>query len=194
MNMPKIAVTISIIAAVSGLLLPIPAGATDTNETVTESHTDYGQQAALVESNGEWARQYATEMLEQFPKLQTNPYAVLVSFTQAASSNDINDLLTEIGAGVVDYFPDSDMYLVETVAGNINAKNYLSQSDLIEFVEFDRVIRADSISNDPRIDELWGLTGDHGIRAGDAWAVSTSLNEVVVAVIDSGVDINHPLE
>lgn len=190
--MPKIAVTISIIAAVSGLLLPIPAGATDTNETVTEFHTDYGQQAALVESNGEWARQYATEMLEQFPKLQTNPYAVLVSFTQAASSNDINDLLTEIGAGVVDYFPDSDMYLVETVTGNINAKNYLSQSDLIEFVEFDRVIRADSISNDPRIDELWGLTGAHGIRAGDAWAVSTSLNEVVVAVIDSGVDINHP--
>ena len=190
--MPKIAVTISIIAAVSGLLLPIPAGATDTNETVTESNTEYGHQAALVESNGEWARQYATEMLEQFPKLQTNPYAVLVSFTQAASSNDINDLLTEIGAGVVDYFPDSDMYLVETVAGNINAKNYLSQSDLIEFVEFDRVIRADSISNDPRIDELWGLNGDHGIRAGDAWAISTSLNEVVVAVIDSGVDINHP--
>ena len=190
--MSKIAVTISIIAAVSGLLLSIPAGATDTSESVTESHTEYGHQEALVESNGEWARQYAVEMLEQFPKLQTNPYAVLVSFTQAASSNDINDLLTEISAGVVDYFPDSDMYLVETVEGNINAKNYLSQSDLIEFVEFDRVIRADNISNDPRIDELWGLTGDHGIRAGDAWAIATSLNEVVVAVIDSGVDINHP--
>ena len=123
--MSKIAVTISIIAAVSGLLLSIPAGATDTSESVTESHTEYGHQEALVESNGEWARQYAVEMLEQFPKLQTNPYAVLVSFTQAASSNDINDLLTEISAGVVDYFPDSNMYLVETVEGNINAKNYI---------------------------------------------------------------------
>ena len=66
--MSKIAVTISIIAVVFGLLLPIPAGAIDTNESVTESHTEYGHQASLVESNGEWARQYATEMLEKHYK------------------------------------------------------------------------------------------------------------------------------
>ena len=190
--MPKIAVSISIIAAVSGLLMPIPAQATETNESVSEFDTEYEHQTTLIESNGKWARQYAIEMLEQYPKLQTNPYAVLVSFTQEASPNDINELIGEIGAGVVDYFPDSGMYLLETVEGNINARNYLSQSDLIEFVEFDRVIRADNISNDPRVDELWGLTGDHGIRAEDAWAISTSANEVIVAVIDSGVDIDHP--
>ncbi|MBF81998.1 MAG: hypothetical protein CL522_01130 [Actinobacteria bacterium] len=190
--MPKIAVSISIIAAVSGLLMPIPAQATDTNESVSEFDTEYEHQTTLIESNGKWARQYAIEMLEQYPKLQTNPYAVLVSFTQEASPNDINELIGEIGAGVVDYFPDSGMYLLETVEGNINARNYLSQSDLIEFVEFDRVIRADNISNDPRVDELWGLTGDHGISAEDAWAISTSANEVIVAVIDSGVDIDHP--
>ena len=191
-DMPKIAVTITIIAAVSGLLMPIPAGAINTIQPASEFDHAYDQQTTIVESNGKWARQYAIEMLEQYPKLETNPYAVLVSFTQQASPNEINGLLEEIGAGVVDYFPDSDMYLVETVEGNINAKNYLSQSDLVKFVEFDQVIRADTISNDPRVDELWGLSGDHGIRAGDAWAISTSATEVVVAVIDSGVDIDHP--
>ena len=36
------------------------------------------------------------------------------------------------------------------------------------------------------------LAGRTGSRAGTAWQISSSADEVVVAVIDSGVDVSHP--
>ena len=179
-------------AIVASFLFSAPSGAADVAELFEEGRSDPGNQDSLVVSDGIWAREYANEMLERFPKLQTNPYAVLVGFSPESTNDEINELLNEIGAGVVEHFSETNMYLIETVEGNINAKNYLSNSELVTFVEFDQVIRADDISNDPRIGELWGLTGSHGVEASSAWAISSSANEVVVAVIDSGVDVTHP--
>lgn len=53
--------------------------------------------------------------------------------------------------------------------------------------------------NDPRFGELWGLhnvgqaggTVDADIDALGAWDITTGSSEVVVAVIDTGVDYNH---
>ncbi len=185
----KLAVMITAASMVSSVLFAPSAGAVDIPQTF---QGDSETVMSLTQSEGQWARQYAAEMLEKYPKLQTNPYAVLAKFTSDASTSEINQLLSEIGATVVDHFPHTNMYLLETVEGNINAKNFLSASDLIDFVEFDQVIRADNISNDPRIGELWGLIGNNGINASGAWNISSSASEVVVAVIDSGVDITHP--
>lgn len=57
-----------------------------------------------------------------------------------------------------------------------------------------------STPNDPKFTELWGLsnTGQNGgtvdadIDAPEAWSITTGSNDVVVAVIDSGVDYTHP--
>ncbi len=43
--------------------------------------------------------------------------------------------------------------------------------------------------NDPRFGDQWGLTQ---IGAQCAWAVTTGSADVTVAVVDSGVDMNHP--
>ena len=138
----KLAVMITAASMVSSLLFAPSAVAVDIAQTVqSDSDTAMG----LTESEGQWAREYAAEMLEKYPKLQTNPYAVLAKFTSGASTSEINQLLSEIGATVVDHFPHTNMYLLETVEGNINAKNFFSASDLIDFVEFDQVIRADNI-------------------------------------------------
>jgi subtilisin family serine protease len=46
--------------------------------------------------------------------------------------------------------------------------------------------------NDPLYDQLWGLHGEHGIGIERAWAHSDgSDRDIVVAVIDSGVDCDH---
>lgn len=42
--------------------------------------------------------------------------------------------------------------------------------------------------NDPRFGELWGL---QKIQAREAWGLSTGSPQVVVAVIDTGIDYNH---
>ncbi len=43
--------------------------------------------------------------------------------------------------------------------------------------------------NDPELYDLWGMGA---IRAPEAWTVSTGSDDVYVAVIDSGVDYEHP--
>lgn len=43
--------------------------------------------------------------------------------------------------------------------------------------------------NDSRINDQWGL---YGISATQAWQYSTGSKSVVVAIIDSGIDLNHP--
>lgn len=57
----------------------------------------------------------------------------------------------------------------------------------------------DAIPSDPRLGELWGLdnvgqnggTPDDDIDAPEAWDITTGSSDVVVAVIDSGAQLNH---
>lgn len=57
-----------------------------------------------------------------------------------------------------------------------------------------------TIPNDPRFSELWGLnntgqsggTPDADIDAPEAWDISTDGSNIIVAVIDTGVDYTHP--
>ncbi len=70
----------------------------------------------------------------------------------------------------------------------------------VDYVEPNYLVQAELAPNDPRYVELWGLnnTGQTGgtsgadIDAERAWNVSTGSHDVVVAVIDTGVDCNHP--
>ncbi len=46
--------------------------------------------------------------------------------------------------------------------------------------------------SDPLMTSLWGLDSASGINATGAWEVSTGSEDVVVAVIDTGIDYTHP--
>lgn len=56
------------------------------------------------------------------------------------------------------------------------------------------------LPNDPSFSSLWGLhntgqsggTGDADIDAPEAWSITTGSPGVIVAVVDTGVDYNHP--
>lgn len=47
--------------------------------------------------------------------------------------------------------------------------------------------------NDPRFDDLWGLhsSADAGIDAVAAWDIQTGSRDIIVAIIDTGIDYNH---
>ena len=53
-------------------------------------------------------------------------------------------------------------------------------------------IRTSAVPNDPRMGEVWGLAAEGGIDAPGAWDYSTGSEQTVVAVIDTGIDYNHP--
>jgi hypothetical protein len=67
-------------------------------------------------------------------------------------------------------------------------------------LEPDRIITSAALPNDPSFSRLWGLhnTGqtsgviDADIDAAEAWNVTTGSREVVVGVIDTGIDYRHP--
>jgi len=70
----------------------------------------------------------------------------------------------------------------------------------VELVEPNYVVSIVQTPDDPSYSSLWGLhnlgqtggTQDADIDAPEAWDLSTGSSSVIVAVIDSGVDYNHP--
>lgn len=74
----------------------------------------------------------------------------------------------------------------------------LAADPRIEYAEPNRIVKTQTVSNDPYFStsgawgqdypDLWGL---HSIQAEQAWEISEGAG-VVVAVIDTGVDYNHP--
>ncbi|WP_051633461.1 S8 family serine peptidase [Bacillus sp. UNC41MFS5] len=79
----------------------------------------------------------------------------------------------------------------------------LNASPQVEYAEPNYILKPDAVS-DPKFGQLWGLKntgqpifgipGKAGIDIGAeaAWAVTKGSTSVVIAVIDTGVDINHP--
>lgn len=85
--------------------------------------------------------------------------------------------------------------------GNVRAViNRLSRSPFVEYAEVDyRITRSQVIPNDTFFQYIWGLrnTGQDGgtagidIRATQAWSVTTGSSDVVIAVLDTGTQLNH---
>ena len=62
----------------------------------------------------------------------------------------------------------------------------------VEAVEPNHPVALSYTPNDPRLPELHGLLGGKGIRAEQAWDVTTGDPAKVIAVVDTGVDYTHP--
>ena len=80
-----------------------------------------------------------------------------------------------------------DAFDLHTVEARIAA--YARHSLVTAFAEPDFVVRrADTVPNDPRFGELWGM---QAIDCPAAWDITTGAGSVVVGIIDSGVNMNH---
>ncbi|MFN3652489.1 MAG: S8 family serine peptidase [Armatimonadota bacterium] len=70
----------------------------------------------------------------------------------------------------------------------------LRRNPAVRVAEPSYLLRTSLVPNDPNFSSLWGLhnASDTDIDAPEAWNRTTGSDQVVVAVIDSGVDYNHP--
>ncbi|NJD07088.1 MAG: hypothetical protein FIA97_11425 [Methylococcaceae bacterium] len=92
-------------------------------------------------------------------------------------------------------------HVVETRHDVGKAIDALYRSGAVEYAEADYQVHAIAVPNDPNFGVLWGLdnTGQSGGLAGAdidapaAWDLRTATDKrTVIAVLDSGVDYNHP--
>ncbi len=82
--------------------------------------------------------------------------------------------------------------LVSSAMDTQSLISYLDTLDFVRAAEPNYRIYPDSISNDPYVDIQWGLGGENGTHPEALWSSSLSPDEMIVAVIDTGIDYNNP--
>lgn len=108
------------------------------------------------------------------------------------NADEIDDNYKSLLSGRLAKFKISGMSTKEAIAR-------LKSHQAIEYVEPDYQVSIAGTPDDPRFDELWGLnnegqtggTADADIDAVEAWDISTGSRDVVVGVIDTGIDYSH---
>ena len=128
----------------------------------------------------------------------------------AALASELAGLLSESGNdhAVVSVLPDSefsdgvgDSHLLTAVDINVaRVVQQLEKLDAIVFAEPNYHVSIGLFPDDSQFSDLWGMhntgqtsgTDDADIDAPEAWEVETGTHQIVVGVIDTGVDYSHP--
>lgn len=97
--------------------------------------------------------------------------------------------LSRIQGRVAANFSAVGVQLIETPFGVEQAIAALKRSDAVEYAEPDYPVRIMEAPNDGYFSSLRGL---QNIGAPSAWDIKTDAGNVIVGVIDTGVDYNHP--
>jgi subtilisin family serine protease len=131
------------------------------------------------------------------PNLAPDPsLTLLVGFAPGIVEATAQAAIRSVGARQVESFPDGSIG-VELGSG-ANAASALKQLDAnpaVRYAEIDGTVHAASVyPNDPLFPQLWGLNQANNIDidAPEAWSVTTGTSATIVAVLDTGLDLNNP--
>ncbi|MGZ3748060.1 MAG: S8 family serine peptidase [Pseudobdellovibrionaceae bacterium] len=131
------------------------------------------------------------------------PNQLIVKFKNTSDKSIQNSFLQRMNAQVVQQFKSNGAVLIQlpntVIQKNPQALELLAEkisaSSEIEYVEPNWILHSTAVPNDPLYDELYALnktaSRSADIFAQEAWSKTTGSRDVLVAVIDSGVDYNH---
>ena len=153
------------------------------------------------------AQQALVQAIESDPKLVYNPVSIIVKYDGEAETPARLAALSFVGGTPIldwEYLPDTQ--LVQVGVDPVIAVATLNSGLVpgIEYAELDWIVHTAVTPNDSMYTSLWGMhntgqsvNGDPGINdadidAAEAWDTFTGDPNFVIAVIDSGIDRNHP--
>ena len=118
----------------------------------------------------------------------------IVQFRQVAKASGISIMSEATALGI------SPAQIVGSIPGDRLIAVRLSDQQLaelkgrseVELIEPDHLISVQYTPNDPLLSSLYGLIGSKGIQATNAWDTTKGDPDAIVAVIDTGIDYNHP--
>lgn len=125
---------------------------------------------------------------------------LLVKFHEGATNAQIKKMLTSVGAETLHKFKYLKLRKIRIPEAQLHrARVVLSRRVEVAYAEFNYYRYFDLVPDDTMYTDMWGLentgqtggTVDADIDAEDAWDISTGHGDVVVAVIDSGIDLDH---
>jgi subtilisin family serine protease len=136
----------------------------------------------------------------QTPKYR--PDKVLVRFRPGVQRNAMQAAHDQINAKVLSEPAIVDRLHVVQLGGDITLESALRKyrgNNNVLYAEPDYLVHASGVPNDPQFALQWNMqnTGQSGgtagadIHATQAWGISTGSPNVVVAVLDTGVDYSH---
>jgi len=135
------------------------------------------------------------------------PGELLVGFRSSSSPTQMDAALDHSDVSVAQDLARTHTKLVRVPdsASLASAMDHLRRQPGVQFVEPNYIYHEDvTTANDPSFPSLWGLnntgqsvngvagTFDADIDAPEAWDITTGSTNVVVAIVDSGIDYNHP--
>ncbi len=134
------------------------------------------------------------------------PGQYLVQLKSQIQIQNYKNLSQTLGAQVLRKIPNTNILVVQkgSVELTTTAISQLSENPMVELVEPNYIYRVEMSPNDPFFGKLWGMqntgqsdgktngTAGIDIDAVRAWDITQGSSEVVVAVIDTGIDYTHP--
>lgn len=126
------------------------------------------------------------------PEAVPNEYIVKLKESRISLLQDKVSMGRLLGGIVTSTFVDEPDLLV--LKSEIDPK-VINANPLVEFAEPNYYYYINATPDDPMFNQTWGLKNNDGgpdINAERAWDITTGNKEVVVAVVDTGIDINHP--
>jgi thermitase len=142
------------------------------------------------------------------PRIESVPGEYIVRLKQGQMQlKSIEALSQDLGSFVKSTIPSQNIVVIKRPVFEIqsSAIQALRQNNLVDIIEPNFIYHMNRVPNDPKILQLWGLqnsgqkdsdgtVGKVGmdINAEKAWDIQTGSKKTIVAVIDTGVDYNHP--
>jgi len=130
------------------------------------------------------------------PTVQAGPEIrsgeILVKFEAGVSSLAIETTNQNLGVSVIEMISEFNLYRLRipeetTIAEMIELYQHTAG---VAYAEPNYIAHAlETIPDDPRFDEQWAL---EKIEAPAAWDIITGTDDIVIAIIDTGIDYNHP--
>ena len=129
--------------------------------------------------------------------VQYVPGEVLVKFKDGTPSRDVANLHAALNAKKKKEFPGMKLHhlkLSRQISVEEAIRKY-EQDPNVEYAEPNYIVHAFATTpSDPLFNQLWGLNSlnDHDIDAPEAWDIATGSDNILIAVVDSGLAYNHP--
>ncbi len=204
--------SMSIGAGFSGLLdnVNIYANALTAKEIANTFRTPNSAKEGKAEpyyteqSDAAEAAVYAANMSASVESLLAPEHAadrLIIKFSDDVSESMIQTASSQYGIKVLRKFETTGAYLIQVpktldLAKGIEA---LRKYNAVKYIQPDYIVEMNAKPNDPEYSKLWGLknSGQNGgepgfdIGAEEIWDTTTGSKDIIVAVIDTGIDYNH---